>query len=141
MPLPGEDRPIVLPIIGKEKSLSRGALHLVPKEIFAMAAERLRARPRMGQPCRGAGHCLWLRHAAGSHMTDQQVDLRFVRDNFGYASHLGHQRLLPPYRGRCAARSNAGASPDCVEALGLAARVVPSEPGPRRLRALVQPTQ
>lgn len=28
----------------------------------------------------------WLRHTAGSHMTDQQVDLRFVRDNFGHAS-------------------------------------------------------
>ena len=28
----------------------------------------------------------WLRHTAGSHMTDQQVDLRFVRDNFGHSS-------------------------------------------------------
>lgn len=44
MPLPGEDRPIVLPIIGKEKPLSRGALHLVFKEIVALAAERLRTR-------------------------------------------------------------------------------------------------
>lgn len=42
MPLPGEARPIVLPIIGKEKPLSRGALHLVLKEVFGMAAERLR---------------------------------------------------------------------------------------------------
>ena len=28
----------------------------------------------------------WLRHTAGSHMTDQQVDLRYVRDNFGHQS-------------------------------------------------------
>lgn len=49
-PLPGEERPIVLPIIGKEKPFSRGALHLVLKEIFALAAEHLRARPRMGKP-------------------------------------------------------------------------------------------
>ncbi len=28
----------------------------------------------------------WLRHTAGSHMTDKQVDLRFVRDNFGHSS-------------------------------------------------------
>ncbi|MGE8454095.1 MAG: tyrosine-type recombinase/integrase [Pseudomonadales bacterium] len=28
----------------------------------------------------------WLRHTVGSHMTGQQVDLRFVRDNFGHAS-------------------------------------------------------
>ncbi|WP_205751677.1 hypothetical protein [Cupriavidus oxalaticus] len=27
-----------------------------------------------------------LRYAAGSRITSQQVDLRFVRDNFGYAS-------------------------------------------------------
>jgi integrase len=42
MPLPGEARPIVLPIIGKEKPLSCGALHLVLKQVFGMAAERLR---------------------------------------------------------------------------------------------------
>ena len=28
----------------------------------------------------------WLRHTAGSHMTDQQLNLRFGRDNFGHAS-------------------------------------------------------
>ena len=28
----------------------------------------------------------WLRHTAGSHMTDWQVDLRYVRDNFGHTS-------------------------------------------------------
>ncbi|OXH93937.1 integrase, partial [Burkholderia multivorans] len=28
----------------------------------------------------------WVRHTAGSHMTDRQVDLRFVRDNLGHAS-------------------------------------------------------
>jgi hypothetical protein len=28
----------------------------------------------------------WLRHSAGSHMADQQVDLRLVRDNLGHAS-------------------------------------------------------
>ncbi|WP_437341718.1 hypothetical protein [Cupriavidus basilensis] len=47
-PPSGEARPIVPPIIGKEKPLSRGALHPVLKEIFAMAAGRLRARARVG---------------------------------------------------------------------------------------------
>jgi site-specific recombinase XerD len=28
----------------------------------------------------------WLRHTVGSHMMDDQVDLRFVRDNLGHAS-------------------------------------------------------
>lgn len=37
-------RPIVLPIIGKEKPLSLGALHLVLKEVLRMPAERLRSR-------------------------------------------------------------------------------------------------
>ncbi len=52
LPMPGEDRPIALPIIGKEKPLSLGALRLV---LFALAAQRLRARARMGKPGRGAG--------------------------------------------------------------------------------------
>jgi len=92
-PQPGETRPLVLPVIGREtgrdKALSRGALHLILKEVFAMAAERLRGR---GPEWEGQADVLasasahWLRHTAGSHMTDQQVDLRFVRDNFGHAS-------------------------------------------------------
>ncbi|MDR3096410.1 MAG: tyrosine-type recombinase/integrase, partial [Paraburkholderia sp.] len=28
----------------------------------------------------------WLRHSAGSHMADGNVDLRLVRDNLGHAS-------------------------------------------------------
>jgi len=43
MPLPDEDRPIVLAIIGKLKPLSRGALHLALKNIFALSARRSRA--------------------------------------------------------------------------------------------------
>ncbi|WP_455281301.1 tyrosine-type recombinase/integrase [Cupriavidus necator] len=95
-PQPGEARPLVLPVIGREtgregreKALSRGALHLILKEVFAMAAGRLRAR---GSEWEGQAAVLasasahWLRHTAGSHMTDQQVDLRYVRDNFGHSS-------------------------------------------------------
>lgn len=55
----------------------------------ASPAGRLRARGSEweGQAAvlaRASAH--WLRHTAGSHMTDQQVDLRYVRDNFGHAS-------------------------------------------------------
>jgi len=88
----GETRPLVLPVIGRagsEKALSRGALHLVLKEVFGMAAERLRERgpewePQAAVLASASAH--WLRHTAGSHMTDQHVDLRFVRDNFGHSS-------------------------------------------------------
>ncbi|WP_042881329.1 tyrosine-type recombinase/integrase [Cupriavidus necator] len=98
-PQPGETRPLLLPVIGRkdrqhdrqheEKGLSRGALHLILKEVFGLAAARLRARgPEWAaQAALLAGASAhWLRHTAGSHMTDQQVDLRYVRDNFGHAS-------------------------------------------------------
>ncbi|MCY1340384.1 Tyrosine recombinase XerC [compost metagenome] len=88
----GETRPLVLPVIGREgseKPLSRGALHLVLKEVFGMAAERLRARGpewELQAAVLASASAHWLRHTAGSHMTDRQVDLRFVRDNFGHSS-------------------------------------------------------
>jgi site-specific recombinase XerC len=34
----------------------------------------------------------WLRHSAGSHVTDSQVDLRYVRDDLGHASITTGQR-------------------------------------------------
>ncbi len=59
------------------------------KEVFGLAAARLRARgsewaAQADVLASASAH--WLRHTAGSHMTDQQVDLRYVRDNFGHAS-------------------------------------------------------
>ncbi|MCG5076619.1 tyrosine-type recombinase/integrase [Paraburkholderia tagetis] len=88
-PYQGERRPLLLPLIGHEKPLSRGSIHQIVKEVFALAADRLRARgaewhAQADQLARASAH--WLRHTAGSHMTDQQVDLRFVRDNLGHAS-------------------------------------------------------
>ncbi|ODV43858.1 integrase [Cupriavidus sp. UYMMa02A] len=91
-PQPGEGHPLVLPVIGRanrEKPLSRGALHLIIKEVFGMAAERLRARgPEWAAQAEvlATASAHWLRHTAGSHMSDGQVDLRHVRDNFGHAS-------------------------------------------------------
>lgn len=91
-PQPGETRPLLLPVIGREnrdKGLSRGALHLILKEVFGLAAARLRARGAKWEAqaaVLASASAHWLRHTAGSHMTDQQVDLRYVRDNFGHAS-------------------------------------------------------
>ncbi len=86
-----ETRPVVLPVIGsedREKPLSRGALHLILKEVCGMAAARLRERgpelePQAAVLASASAH--WLRHTAGSHMS-QQVYLRFVRDNFRHSS-------------------------------------------------------
>ncbi|CAB3774268.1 tyrosine-type recombinase/integrase [Paraburkholderia humisilvae] len=88
-PYRGEMRPLLLPLIGQEKPLSRGAVHLIVKEVFALAAARLRARgpewlAQADQLAGASAH--WVRHTAGSHMSDQKVDLRFVRDNLGHAS-------------------------------------------------------
>ena len=88
-PQMGETRPLLLPLIGQERPLSRGAIHVIVKAVFRQAAEQLRAR---GQHWHAQAEMLaaasthWVRHTAGSHMTDQQVDLRFVRDNLGHAS-------------------------------------------------------
>ncbi|MBP0630395.1 MULTISPECIES: tyrosine-type recombinase/integrase [unclassified Cupriavidus] len=94
-PHPGETRPLLLPVIGRagrehhDKGLSRGALHLILKEVFGLAAARLRARgPEWAAQADvlASASAHWLRHTAGSHMTDRQVDLRYVRDNFGHSS-------------------------------------------------------
>ncbi|SIT51590.1 Integrase family protein [Paraburkholderia piptadeniae] len=101
LPSPNEATPLVLPIGSTSESsrdkaakpshrpLTRAALHTIVKDVFAGAAGRLRAR---GEAFAGRADLLeqasahWLRHTAGSHMADQQVDLRLVRDNLGHAS-------------------------------------------------------
>ncbi len=88
-PQVGETRPLLLPLIGQERPLSRGAIHLIVKAVFRQAAGRLRARgPQWHAQADmlAAASAHWVRHTAGSHMTDQQVDLRFVRDNLGHTS-------------------------------------------------------
>jgi len=61
----------------------------VLKEIFGMGEDRLRARgPEWEAQAEvlASASAHWLRHTAGSHVTDQQVDLRFVHDNLGHTS-------------------------------------------------------
>ncbi|MGF6852839.1 tyrosine-type recombinase/integrase [Paraburkholderia sp. CI3] len=89
LPSPGEDTPLVLPIGQSLKPLTRAALHRIVKDVFGGAAEALRARgddhaQRADRLKQASAH--WLRHSAGSHMADQQLDLRLVRDNLGHAS-------------------------------------------------------
>jgi integrase/recombinase XerD len=79
----------VLPVGDARKPLTRAALHKIVKEVFVGAAGSLRARgdsneQRANRLEQASAH--WLRHSAGSHMADQQVDLRLVRDNLGHAS-------------------------------------------------------
>jgi len=89
LPRSGEDTPLVLPVGEARKPLTRAALHKIVKKVFAGAANTLRAgaasnEERASRLEQASAH--WLRHSAGSHMADQEVDLRLVRDNLGHAS-------------------------------------------------------
>lgn len=88
-PSPNEDTPLALPIGRSREPLTRAALHAIVKKVFDGAADRLRERgeeyvSRAELLERASAH--WLRHTAGSHMADQQIDLRLVRDNLGHES-------------------------------------------------------
>jgi site-specific recombinase XerD len=97
LPSPNEDTPLVLPIGATAANggtqtcapLTRAALHAIVKEVFLRAAARLRERDETSAARadlleKASAH--WLRHSAGSHMADQRVDLRLVRDNLGHSS-------------------------------------------------------
>ncbi|SDC51649.1 tyrosine-type recombinase/integrase [Paraburkholderia lycopersici] len=99
LPSAHERAPLVFPIGQSTKPLTRAALHAIVKGIFAGAAGRVRQRgaeagiageaggdyeARAAQLERASAH--WLRHSAGSHMADGNLDLRLVRDNLGHAS-------------------------------------------------------
>lgn len=89
LPLSGESLPLLLPIGRRTDPLTRGALHAIVKKIFANTAARLRQRGDQSQAIadrveQASAH--WLRHTAGSHMANNDVDLRHVRDNLGHES-------------------------------------------------------
>jgi integrase len=88
-PVHGESTPLLLPIGGKPRPLTRGGVHEILKAVFAKTSERLRARgpeftPSAERVMQASAH--WLRHTAGSHMANNNVDLRHVRDNLGHES-------------------------------------------------------
>lgn len=88
-PATGETTPLLLPIGGQPRPMTRGGIHQIFKDIFARTAERLRQRgpeyeAAASQMMQVSAH--WLRHTAGSHMANHDVDLRHVRDNLGHES-------------------------------------------------------
>lgn len=89
LPAQGEEHPLVLPIIGKRKPLARSAVHEVVKGVMRATADRLRARGSEWEAVAArieAASTHWLRHTAGTHMTDAGLDVKAVRDNFGHAT-------------------------------------------------------
>lgn len=88
-PLPGDPTPLLLPIGRKQRALTRSAVHLIVKEVFARAASRIRQRGPDTEHLAvlledASAH--WLRHTAGSSMASTDMDLRHVRDNLGHES-------------------------------------------------------
>lgn len=88
-PVPGETTPLLLPIGGKPRSMTRGGIHEIFKSVFAKTADRLRQRgpeyeAASSRVLQASAH--WMRHTAGSHMANNDVDLRHVRDNLGHES-------------------------------------------------------
>ncbi|MFL9910315.1 tyrosine-type recombinase/integrase [Paraburkholderia sp. RL17-337-BIB-A] len=89
LPRLGEETPLVVPLGGPIRNLSRSAIHDAIKGIFNGTAEWLRTRGEThfasaAELERASAH--WLRHTAGSRMADGGVDLRLIRDNFGHVS-------------------------------------------------------
>ena len=88
-PLAHEATPLLLPIAGRARPLTRGAVHAIVKQVFEQAADRFRLRgpdfdSHAERLLQASAH--WLRHTAGSHMANSGVDLRHVRDNLGHES-------------------------------------------------------
>jgi integrase/recombinase XerD len=89
LPLQAETIPLLLPIGSRTDAMTRGALHAIVKKVFQQTAERLRQRGEQfttfaDRVEQASAH--WLRHTAGSHMANNDIDLRHVRDNLGHES-------------------------------------------------------
>ncbi|NYT64782.1 tyrosine-type recombinase/integrase [Alcaligenaceae bacterium] len=88
-PAPDETTPLLLPIGTQVRPLTRAAVHTVLKQVFKSTAERIRTGGvsfefQAQHVEQASAH--WLRHTAGTHMANKQVDLRHVRDNLGHES-------------------------------------------------------
>ena len=89
-PLADEDLPLILPIGSiQPKPLTRAAIHLIVKRIFTDTATRLRAQgPEFEAEAQHVEQASthWMRHTAGTHMLEQDIDLLHVRDTLGHDS-------------------------------------------------------
>lgn len=89
-PLADEELPLILPIGSlQRKPLTRAAIHLIVKRIFNDTAARLRAQgPEFEAEAQHVEQASthWMRHTAGTHMIEQNIDLLHVRDTLGHDS-------------------------------------------------------
>ena len=89
-PTADDDLPLILPIGSiQPKPLTRAAIHLIVKRIFNDTATRLRAQgPEFEAEAQHVEQASthWMRHTAGTHMLEQNIDLLHVRDTLGHDS-------------------------------------------------------
>lgn len=86
-PIEGETVPLLLPIGGKQRPMTRSAVHSILKKIINETAKRLLIRGSGNLASKlEAASAHWLRHTAGSNMTSSEMDIRHVRDNLGHES-------------------------------------------------------
>ena len=95
-PLAGESIPLILPIGGQPRALTRSAVHAIVKQVFAMTARHIHAQGpqhavRAALLAQASAH--WLRHTAASNMSNT-MDLKHVRDNLGHVSIATTSRYL-----------------------------------------------
>lgn len=88
-PAATETTPLLLPLGHQQRPLTRAAVHTIVKSVFKSAAARIRMLDpalewKAQQLEQASAH--WLRHTAGSHMANKQIDLRHVRDTLGHES-------------------------------------------------------
>jgi site-specific recombinase XerD len=84
-----EDTPLVLPLGGSMKPLTRAALQTSSRTFLPALPGDLGCAATLSRGrriCSEQASAHWLRHTAGSHMADGGADLRTVRDNLRHAS-------------------------------------------------------
>lgn len=96
-PVAGELTPLLLPIGGKVRPLTRSAVHLIVKEVFSRAAYKISQQGAGAERIvslleEASAH--WLRHTAGSDMASADMDIRHIRDNLGHESISTTSRYL-----------------------------------------------
>ncbi|WP_321865460.1 tyrosine-type recombinase/integrase [Paraburkholderia tropica] len=86
-PAPGETRPVVLGVAGKdERPLTSTAVYLIVKTVFRRVADRLEADDPAGADTLRRASTHWLRHTAATHQADAGTDLRYIQKNLRHAS-------------------------------------------------------
>lgn len=96
-PLPDEQTPLVMALRAPYQGIGRAQIHYLIKNIFNQTAKRL---AKQGPEQQAMAHHIaqasthWLRHTAGTHMVENNIDILHVRDTLGHQSLTTTNRYL-----------------------------------------------